>query len=142
MAALGPQELQSEFRALQELARASYSSHGSAAADDACAADQEAKSTVNTEMEHYLLQQVLSCDACESEFIHMPGCSIARIDGWTAEAHTFTVGIKTQSDAEGFSTSCRGRTSTLRLAALASMTRRVSWLDAVLVDRTRMRQRA
>jgi hypothetical protein len=61
VADLGPDELVSEFRALQELALASYSSKGDIATDDARTGDQKAKNKINTEMEEYLLQQVMSC---------------------------------------------------------------------------------
>lgn len=60
VADLGPEELLSEFRALQELALASYSSKGDGPTDSTCASDQKAKCKMNTETEEFLLQQVIA----------------------------------------------------------------------------------
>jgi hypothetical protein len=60
VAGLGPDELLSEFRALQELALASYSGQGGPPSDGTHPGDQKAKGKVNSEMEEYLLQQVCS----------------------------------------------------------------------------------
>jgi hypothetical protein len=58
VADLGPDGLLSEFRALQELALASYSSKGDDTIYDARPGDQKAKKQINSEMEDFLLQQV------------------------------------------------------------------------------------
>jgi hypothetical protein len=75
VAALGPEELLSEFRALQELALASYSSQGDDIADDTRAGDQKSKNKIDSEMEEFLLQQVLhatqSYCRCCVEITHM-----------------------------------------------------------------------
>jgi hypothetical protein len=60
VADLGPEELLSEFRALQELALASYSSKGDGPTDSTSAGDQKAKCKMNTETEEFLLQQVIA----------------------------------------------------------------------------------
>jgi hypothetical protein len=59
VADLGPDELLTEFRALQELALASYSSKGDDVAGNTGSSDQKAKNKIDTEMEEYLLQQVM-----------------------------------------------------------------------------------
>lgn len=59
MAELGQKELLAEYRALQELALASYNSQpGDAPTDDTQFGDQKDKSKINNEMEEYLLEQV------------------------------------------------------------------------------------
>lgn len=58
VAALSQEELLSGFRALQELALASYISEGDGRTDDTAAGDQKAKGKIDDEMEDFLLQQV------------------------------------------------------------------------------------